>query len=50
MEMRLADDDCACCAKLFDEPGIFGGIGMKVAIEANAATGGRACEIETIFD
>ena len=50
MQMRFADDDCACCSKLFDEPGILRGVGMKIAIEAHATTGGRASEIEAVFD
>src|ERR1035441_8351384 len=50
MQVSLADDDCTGGAKLFDEPGIFCGVWMKVAIEANAATGGRAGEVEAIFD
>ena len=48
--MSFAGDDCAGGAKLLDEPGIARGHSVQVAIEVDAATGGRAGKVEAIFD
>jgi hypothetical protein len=49
MQVGLAGDDSAGCAETLYEPGIPNGVSIQLAIEVRAATGGRACQIETIL-
>ena len=49
MEVGLAGDDRSGSAQLLHEPGVALGIAIQIAIEVNAATGGRAGKIKTIF-
>ncbi len=50
VEVSFAGDDRASRAELLHEPGILGGVAVQVAIESHAATGGRAGEVEAVFD
>jgi len=50
MQVGFAGDDRTGRAQPLDEPGVLGRVAVEIAIEADAASGGRVGQIEAVFD